>query len=338
MWQIDFDKALSVEEKQDITQALQAFSASLFWRKGPQGACLFVKQVEEADLLKVLEKRFESLQKVGSHSVLADKKYQPIEVKEEQGLLLIAGPCSIESEEQISSIAKHLAATGVKIIRGGAYKARTSPHSFQGVGAVGYDWLAKASHREGCLCISEVMDSKSLEEAIAAGIDILQIGSRNMYNYALLKEVGQSKKPVLLKRAMSADYKEWLLAAEYLLVEGTQDLMLCERGIRSFESFTRNTLDINAVAAMKELSHLPLIVDPSHATGKASMVTPMTKAAVAAGADGLMLEVHPNPSEAKSDAEQTIDYEQFAQLIEELHPVAQAVGKPFDSIAASYIP
>lgn len=226
--------------------------------------------------------------------------------------LLIAGPCSVESEDQVEKVAAHLAAQGVKILRGGAHKPRTSPYSFQGVGDIGYRWLAEAAHRHGMICVSEVMDEKGLAAAVEV-VDILQIGARNMSNFRLLEAVRQAGKPVLLKRGIAATYEELLLAAEYLIA-GTERIILCERGIRTFEPWTRNTLDIAAVPMLRQLSHLPVCVDISHAAGRKDILKPLARAALAAGANLLMLEVHPLPECALSDSRQQLNLEEFDAL------------------------
>jgi 3-deoxy-7-phosphoheptulonate synthase len=241
-------------------------------------------------------------------------------------VIVMAGPCAVEDEEQIMATAKAVKKSGAQILRGGAFKPRTGPYSFQGLGEKGLKLLAKARDATGLKIATEVMDVRDVE-LVAKYADILQIGTRNMQNYPLLKEVGKVKKPVLLKRGMWATYKELLLAAEYIMSEGNREVMLCERGIRTFETYTRNTLDINAIPVLKELTHLPVIVDPSHATGKKSLVGPVTKASVAAGADGIIIEVHPHPDKAVSDADQTLSTEEFDKLMKELKPIAEAVGR-----------
>lgn len=237
-----------------------------------------------------------------------------------QDLTVIAGPCSIESEENIFTIAESVAKTGATILRGGAFKPRSSPYDFQGLGEQGLVFLGNAAQKYNLLSISEVMDISQID-LIAKHIDILQIGTRNMQNFSLLKAVGKSDKPVLLKRGFSATYKDFLLAAEYILNAGNSNVILCERGIRTFETYTRNTLDIAAVPVLHQLSHLPVFVDPSHGTGIRELVVPMAKAAVAAGADGIMVEIHPKPDEALSDAKQTIDIQTFTKLVSSLHKI-----------------
>jgi 3-deoxy-7-phosphoheptulonate synthase len=253
-----------------------------------------------------------------------------IEVKGEKiggrNLVVMAGPCSIESEEQIFEIARRCKNAGTRFLRGGAFKPRTSPHQFQGLGFEGLKFMKKACDELDMISISEIMDARDVEEACKY-IDIIQIGARNMQNYTLLKEVGKTDKPVLLKRGPSATIKEFLLAAEYIMAEGNPNVILCERGIRTFETDTRNTLPIATVPLVKELSHLPIIVDPSHGVGVRNFVPAMAKAAVAAGADGLIVEVHTDPDKSMTDADQTISTEKFAELMDELKPIATAIGK-----------
>ncbi len=227
-------------------------------------------------------------------------------------LTLIAGPCSVESEAQITEVAKRVQAAGATILRGGAFKPRTSPYSFQGMGAEGIDLLLKAKAATGLPIISEVMDPSQLP--LFADVDILQIGARNMQNFELLKEVGKMRKPVLLKRGLSATYQEWLMSAEYIMAGGNNDVILCERGIRTFETKTRNTLDISAIPMLREMSHLPIVIDPSHAAGIRRMVRPLTMAAVAAGTDGIMIEVHNNPEQAKCDGPQCLRPDAFDEI------------------------
>jgi len=241
-------------------------------------------------------------------------------------IIVMAGPCSVESEELLLGIARDVKASGASVLRGGAFKPRTSPYSFQGLGEEGLKYLAKAKKETGLLIVTELMDLRQLK-LIEKYADIIQIGARNMQNYDLLKVVGRSKKPVMLKRGMSNTIKEFLMSAEYILSEGNFNVILCERGIRTFEDATRFTLDISAVPVIKHLSHLPVIVDPSHATGKWGLVAPCAKAAVACGADGLLIEVHSNPEEALSDGTQSILPEKFSSLMQELGKIAEAVGR-----------
>lgn len=239
---------------------------------------------------------------------------------------IIAGPCAIENYDTLHEIAKKIKEAGATILRGGAFKPRTSPYSFQGLGEEGLKYLKQVGKALNMPTITEVMDTRDVE-LISKYSDMLQIGARNMQNFNLLKEVGQTKKPVLLKRGLSSTIKELLMSAEYILSEGNFSVILCERGIRTFEESTRNTLDISAVPVIKKLSHLPVIVDPSHASGKWELIAPLAKAAVAVGCDGLLIEVHVKPEEALSDGSQSLVPQRFKQLIKELRSVAKAVGK-----------
>ena len=241
-------------------------------------------------------------------------------------VVVMAGPCAVESREQILETAHAVKEAGATILRGGAYKPRTSPYSFQGLGLKGLELLAEAREATGLRIITEVMAPEAVS-LVSQYADILQVGARNMQNYALLHAVGESQKPVLLKRGMMSTLEELLMSAEYILSHGNYRVMLCERGIRTFEKYTRNTLDINAVPVLQSLSHLPVIVDPSHGTGKWEYVSAVAKAAVAAGADGLLIEVHPRPEEALSDGAQSLKPERFAQLMRELKPIAEAIGR-----------
>ncbi len=241
-------------------------------------------------------------------------------------VLVIAGPCSAESEEQVEAAAAVLAKAGAKMLRGGAFKPRSSPYSFQGLGEAGLKLLRAAADRHSLKLVSEVMDISQIE-LVARYADMLQVGARNMQNFTLLRELGRSRTPVLLKRGISATIEEWLLSAEYLLSGGNTDVVLCERGIRTFETHTRNTLDISAVPVIHKLSHLPIIVDPSHGIGLRDKVAPMARAAVAAGADGLIIEVHPDPDRALSDGAQSLFPTQFENLMAELRIIAPAIGR-----------
>ncbi len=242
-------------------------------------------------------------------------------------VVVMAGPCAVESTEQIIQIAKIVKDAGAKFLRGGAFKPRTGPYSFQGLGEKGLKMLAEAKAETGLGIITEVMTPTDVK-LVAEYSDILQLGARNMQNFFLLKEVGAAGKPVMLKRGLSATIEEWLLAAEYILAGGNSNVMLCERGIRTFETHTRNTLDLNAVPAVKALSHLPVVVDPSHGTGLIHLVAPMSKAAVAAGADGLLIEVHHDPEHSLTgDSKQSLSPNQFAQLMGELKPLVAAIGR-----------
>jgi 3-deoxy-7-phosphoheptulonate synthase len=232
----------------------------------------------------------------------------------------------VESREQIHTIAESVAKSGAKILRAGAFKPRTSPYAFQGMGEKGLEWMREAAEKFGLFTVSEVMDASQIQMMIGY-VDILQVGARNMQNYHLLRALGEVRKPILLKRGMSATMEELLLSAEYILAGGNFDVVLCERGIRTFETYTRNTFDIAAIPVVKKLSHLPMIGDPSHGTGRRDKVAPMARAAVAAGADGLLIEVHNDPDHALSDGAQSLDPEQFGQLMGELRIIAPAIGR-----------
>ncbi len=240
--------------------------------------------------------------------------------------VVIAGPCAVESEEQTVRIAKAVRAGGAHWLRGGAYKPRSSPYAFQGLGKEGLKILATARKESGLPIVTEILDQKSLDD-VAEVADVLQVGARNMQNFALLKELGQLRKPIMLKRGLSATLEEWLQSAEYILAEGNPHLFLCERGVRTFSDHARNTLDLNVVPAIQEISHLPIIVDPSHATGLRRRVAPMARAAAAAGAHGLMVEVHDEPAKALCDGAQALHPDDFAQLMGELAKVCPAVGR-----------
>jgi len=265
---------------------------------------------------------------------LASKTFKPeptvIRIKDVaiggKKIVMMAGPCAVESHDQVMQTARFLKSKGVQFLRGGAYKPRTSPYSFQGLEEEGYHMLAEAARETGLLVVSEVISLASLQQAVKY-VDVVQIGARNMQNFQLLREVGRMKIPVVLKRGLASTIEEWLNAAEYIMNEGNYNIILCERGIRTFETYTRNTLDLSAVPIIKDISHLPIIVDPSHGTGKWKLVTPMSRAAIAAGADGLMIEVHPDPKCALSDGPQSLNFETFDTLVQEVSKIAHAVGR-----------
>lgn len=271
---------------------------------------------------------------------LANKKFHPEPSTVKVGntfigpdnLTIMAGPCAVETEEQLMSIARAVKASGATILRGGAYKPRTSPYSFQGLEEEGLRYMQTAKKETGLSTICEVVSQEAIEAAVKY-VDMIQIGARNMQNFILLKEAGRSGLPVLLKRGLCATIDEWLNAAEYIMSEGNPNVVLCERGIRTFETATRNTLDISAVPVMKEKTHLPIIVDPSHSTGAYKYVPSMAKAAVACGADGLMIEVHNDPAHALSDGPQSLTFEHFDKLTKELHPFCEIVGRSFPGAA-----
>lgn len=241
-------------------------------------------------------------------------------------LAMIAGPCSVESEQQICGIAEEVKRIGANFLRGGAFKPRTSPYAFQGLKYDGLELLKEARAATGLPIVTEIMSPYDIE-IFERDVDIIQVGARNMQNFELLKELGRTRKPILLKRGLSATIEEWLMSAEYIMSGGNENIVLCERGIRTFETYTRNTLDLSAIPAIKKLSHLPIVVDPSHATGKWWMVEPLAKAAVAVGADGLIIEVHNDPANALCDGQQSIKPGVFGELVNELRPIAAAVGR-----------
>ncbi len=241
-------------------------------------------------------------------------------------IIIMAGPCSVENEKQIISTAEAVKKGGAKILRGGAYKPRTSPYSFQGLGEDGLKLLRKAKEKTGLKIVTEVMESDDVD-LVADYADLIQVGARNMQNTRLLRTLSKIKKPILLKRNFSATLLEFLMAAEYLLSGGNDQVILCERGIRTFVEYTRNTFDLNIIPVIKQLSHLPIIADPSHATGKSDLVMPMSRAAIACGADGLIIEVHPRPEKAESDGDQSIRFDSFSQLVKDIKPIATAVGR-----------
>ena len=242
-------------------------------------------------------------------------------------MALIAGPCSVESEEQVIAIAKEVKAAGANMLRGGAFKPRTSPYAFQGLGSTGLDYLVAAKKETGLPIVSELMSADDIDE-FNEKVDLVQIGARNMQNFTLLKEVGaRVKKPILLKRGLSATYQEWIMSAEYIMASGNENVILCERGVRTFETYTRNTLDLQAIPVLRKMTHLPVIIDPSHAGGKCWLVEPMAKASVAAGCDGLLIEVHNDPEHALCDGAQSLKPKKYTKLIEELREIGKVVGK-----------
>ena len=273
----------------------------------------------------------QSVKRVSEPYKQVNRKFHPLDTVIELGdakiggghFAMIAGPCSVESEDQIISVAQSVKAAGAKILRGGAYKPRTSPYAFQGLGTQGLELLRAARKATGLPICTELMDLRHLDEF--HDIDMIQIGARNMQNFDLLKEVGKTDKPILLKRGLSSTIQEWLMSAEYIMSEGNEKVILCERGIRTFETATRNTLDLSCVPILHELSHLPVVVDPSHATGKAKLVAPMAAAAAAAGADGIMIEVHNDPAHALCDGAQSLTPDQFAALANRVVTIREAM-------------
>ena len=265
---------------------------------------------------------------------LVSREFKPVDTIVNVGGVLVggghlgimAGPCAVESREQLLEAAECVKAGGANFLRGGAFKPRTSPYDFQGLADEGLKMLKEVGEKTGLKVVTEIVDVNDVDR-LCEYADVLQVGARNMQNFQLLKAVGKAQKPVLLKRGLSATISEWLNAAEYILSEGNYNVILCERGIRTYETFTRNTLDLSAVAAVKELSHLPVIVDPSHGTGRWKMVQPMARAAIAAGADGLMIEVHPHPEIALSDGDQSLTPENFRIVMDEVRKIAEIMGK-----------
>ena len=284
----------------------------------------------DMDLLKSLE-MVETVKRVSEPFKQANRKFHPKDTIIEIGdvrigggyFVLIAGPCSVESEEQIIEVAHAVKASGANILRGGAFKPRTSPYAFQGMKGAGIELLLKAKAATGLPIVTEIMNISTLD--LFADVDIIQVGARNMQNSDLLKELGKTKKPILLKRGLANTLQELLMSAEYIMSEGNENIILCERGIRTFETYTRNTLDLSAVTALHNLSHLPVVVDPSHATGKANMVCPMALAATAAGADGIMIEVHNNPSCALCDGAQSLTPHQFDDVCHRVRKIREAI-------------
>ncbi len=251
--------------------------------------------------------------------------------------VIIAGPCAVENEQQLMETARAVKEAGAHLLRGGAFKPRTSPYSFRGLELEGLRLLAQAREETGLPIVTEVMSVRHVEQ-VAEYADVLQIGTRNAQNFILLEEVGKTGKPVMLKRGLASQVEDWLLAAEYILNQGNPNVMLCERGIRTFETATRNTVDINAIPLVKQISHLPIIADPSHGTGKWSLVLPIARAAIAAGADGIMVEVHPNPDHALSDGAQSLNFRRFEELIEQSGVIGEAMGRPLWSATKKSTP
>ena len=326
----------SAEDKNKILEKIHSLGLQTMVSEGVERSIIGI--IGEEDIVRVqpLEAYHgvESVIPVLAPYKLVSREFKPdntvVQVKDQkigaEKISIMAGPCAIENYESLREIARQVKEKGATILRGGAFKPRTSPYSFQGLGEEGLKIMKKVCDEFGLLSVTELMDPRDMP-LMHKYVDIVQIGARNMQNFNLLKEVGKSKMPVLLKRGMMSTIKEFLMSAEYILSEGNFNVILCERGIRTFETYTRNTLDINAVPAIKTLSHLPIVVDPSHATGKWDLVKPASLAAVAAGADGLIIEVHTNPEKAASDGTQTLNIENFEKLIEDVKKIANALGK-----------
>jgi len=329
-------KGATEEEVQRVADRLREFGFAVHLSRGVERTVIGAigdkkpERVQQIEAIEGVEKIVHILQPYK----LAGREFHPepstVQVGSVTvggpGLTVIAGPCAVESEEQILTVAEQVKEAGAHMLRGGAFKPRTSPYSFQGLAEEGLKLLALARERTGLPIVTEVMNPQDVE-LVASYADVLQIGARNMQNFPLLREVGRTDKPVLLKRGLSATIEEWLMAAEYVISAGNPNVILCERGIRTFETATRNTLDLNAVPVVKHLSHLPIIVDPSHGTGKWQYVIPMARAAVAAGADGLIVEVHPRPEEAVSDGPQSLKPDTFRELMREVSAIAAALGR-----------
>jgi 3-deoxy-7-phosphoheptulonate synthase len=325
------------EEQQDhIIKKLKGLGLQVHISKGTERTILGAIG-DEAILQSVPLEAIPGVEKV--HPILkpfklASREFRPENTVIEVGgtqiggnrIVVMAGPCAIENKTLLVEIAKEVKSSGATFLRGGAFKPRTSPYAFQGLEEEGLKYLAETRERVGLPVVTEVMDPRDID-MIVKYADVLQIGARNMQNFRLLKDVGRCRKPVLLKRGISATIKEWLMSAEYIMAGGNHQVILCERGIRTYETATRNTLDLSAIPVLKQMTHLPVIVDPSHAVGKWDLVAPMAKAAVAAGADGLIIEVHSNPEEALCDGEQSLKPKSFKQLMDELRPIAIAVGR-----------
>ena len=288
----------------------------------------------DEELVESLE-MVESVKRISEPFKSANRKFHPEDsvidisgVKIGGGnFAIIAGPCSVESETQILEVARSIKASGASLLRGGAFKPRTSPYDFQGMKAEGIELLLEAKKDTGMPIVTEIMNEKHLP--LFEEVDVIQVGARNMQNFDLLKELGQVDRPILLKRGLNATYEEWIMSAEYIMASGNENVILCERGIRTFETFTRNTLDLQCIPVLRSKTHLPIVIDPSHAGGKWWLVEPMAKAAVAAGADGLMIEVHNNPEAALCDGAQSLKPEKYDVLLQQVRQIAEVVGKKF---------
>lgn len=331
---LKFNRDCKNEQVQEIESKLYAINIQ-YDRVNYNGSQILICKSKVANLLKLIDlpECVESMD-IETTYKLASKVFQKNKTIVNVGgvkfggkkIIMIAGPCSVENTERLIETAYFLKSLGVDFLRGGAFKPRTSPYSFRGLKEEGLKMLSEAREKTGLKIITEVMTPNDVS-LVAKYADVLQIGSRNMQNYQLLDEVGLSKKPVLLKRGMAATVEEWLLAAEYILKQGNSNVILCERGIRTYETALRNTLDLSVIPLLNELTHLPVIVDPSHGTGKRSLIIPMSKAGIAAGADGLMIEVHPCPDCALSDGEQSLTFNQFEILMREIEPIIKVIGK-----------
>ncbi len=333
---IVLEKGISDEKIENVIRHLEDYGFTVHKSTGEEQIILGAIGIQpnfDTRKIKILE-GVSAVYRVTEPFRLASRGYQKENTKIKIGdvvigsndVVTIAGPCAVESEEQIMTIAKIIKEGGAKILRGGAFKPRTSPYSFQGLGEDGLKLLRKAGDEFGLAVITEVMDPGQVE-LVAKYADIFQLGARNMQNFPLLRELGKTNKPVMIKRGMSATIDEWLMSAEYILASGNKDVMVCERGIRTFETSTRNTFDLSAIPVIHKKSHLPIIADPSHAVGIRDKVIPMARAAVAAGADGLMVEVHHDPADALSDGPQALLPEQFFELMDQVKKIAEIIGR-----------
>ncbi len=333
---IVLEKGIAEENLQNVIDHLEKFGFAVHKSVGAEHTVLGaigVKPGFDIRQLKIL-KGVREVYRITEPFKLASRtfKSQNTEIKINDiviggtEVVVMAGPCSVESEDQVFRIAKTVSESGARILRGGAFKPRTSPYAFQGLGEKGLEILRKAGDKFNLLVITEVMETSQIQ-MVAEYADILQVGARNMQNYYLLKELGKIDKPVMIKRGMAASIEEWLMSAEYILSGGKSNVMLCERGIRTFETYTRNTFDLSAIPVVHQISHLPVIADPSHATGLRDKVIPMARAAVAAGADGLMIEVHDDPDNALSDGPQALLPDQFNDLMNQIKNIAQVIGR-----------
>jgi len=327
-------------ELNEITTLLETLGYSVHISKGVERTVIGAVGAPDADKAAAIQ-RLEALPQVDrvvpvlKPYKLVSRDFQPNNTVVRVGsvcfgdgsLSIMAGPCTVETPEQLLSTARAVKDAGAHVLRGGAYKPSTSPYGFQGLGEEGLRLLSEAREETGMPVITEVMDPRDVE-LVSAHADILQIGARSMTNFSLLKEVGAARRPVMLKRGMSSTIEEWLHAAEYLATHGNTEILLCERGIRTFETATRNTFDVNAIPVVQSLSHLPVVADPSHGTGRRALVAPVARAAVAAGADSVMVEVHPDPSSALKDGAQALTFADFRRLVPELRAVAAALGRP----------
>lgn len=327
---------ISEDQINDIVKQLEDFGFQIHKSTGVQKTILGaigVKPNFDTRKVKIL-KGVADVYRVTAPYKLASRSFQEdnsvIKIKDVEiggdSIAMMIGPCSVESEEQIFALAEVVADSGAKILRGGAFKPRSSPYSFQGMGEEGLKLMRQAADQHGLLVITEVMEISQIE-LIAKYTDIFQVGARNMQNFSLIKELGNAEIPVMLKRGLSATIEEWLMSAEYILSSGNRNVMLCERGIRTFETYTRNTFDLSAIPVVHKKSHLPVVADPSHATGIRNQVAPMARAAVAAGADALMIEIHNDPANALSDGPQALLPSDYLSLVEELKLIAQAIGR-----------